>query len=270
MRALLIPMLIWSLTLPALVFAEEVEVDVELFLAVDVSRSMTSDELDIQRLGYAEALTSPDVIDAIQNGLLGRIAVTYVEWAGEHAQRVVIPWQILSNSEQAQAIADTIVTTQFPGMRRTSISGALAYAADSFDENGFAGLRRVIDVSGDGPNNQGSPVVAARDAALARGITINGLPLMTVDMLSEFWGIPDLDVYYTRCVIGGPGAFVIPVRDWDEFAPAVKRKLVLEISNLAPPTPARIIRAQYKAPPPYDCLIGEKLREQNRAYFDIP
>lgn len=252
--------------LPALPRAEEV--DMELFLAVDVSRSMTSDELDIQRLGYAEALTSPDVLRAIQGGLLGRIAITYVEWAGQSAHRVIIPWQLLETAEQAQTIAETIVTTQAPGMRRTSISGVLRYAMEDFDDNGFTGLRRIIDVSGDGPNNQGRPVTQARDTAVARGITINGLPLMTTDMLSEFWGIPDLDIYYARCVIGGPGAFVLPVMGWDEFAAAVKRKLILEISMLPPGLP--VVPVQYQPPAPYNCLIGEEMRERNRTYFDIP
>lgn len=256
-------LLLW---IPSAVAAQDIEVDVELFLAVDVSRSMTSEELDIQRLGYAEALTSPDVLRAIQSGLLGRIAVTYVEWAGMSAQRIVIPWQIVETSDQAERIADTIVTTQNGALRYTSVSGILNYASESIINNQFSGLRRIIDVSGDGPNNHGTPVTGARDAAVAQGITINGLPLMTVDMLSEFWGIPDLDVYYERCVIGGPGAFVIPVLDWDEFAPAIKRKLILEISMHK----ARVVPVQYTAPQPYNCLIGEEMREQNRTYFTIP
>ncbi|WP_227270272.1 DUF1194 domain-containing protein [Roseobacter weihaiensis] len=254
------------LLLPSLAVAQDPEVDVELFLAVDVSRSMTGAELEIQRRGYAEALKSPQVLAAVQNGLLGRIAVTYVEWAGEHAQRVVVPWQMLATEEDAETIAGLITATQHSGMRRTSISGAIAYAVADFEDNGFTGLRRVIDVSGDGPNNQGAPVTEARDAALAQGITINGLPLMTVDLLSEFWGIPDLDVYYETCVIGGPGAFVVPVLEWDQFADAVKRKLILEISM----TPAQVVPVQFAAPEAYDCLIGEKMREQNRTYFDIP
>jgi hypothetical protein len=262
LRALVTTM---SFLLPAWAMAQDVEVDVELFLAVDVSRSMTEEELDIQRLGYAEALTSPDVLAAIRNGLLGRIAVTYVEWAGTGAQRVVVPWQILETPQHAEEIATTIVTTLGAGMQRTSISGALDYATRAFDGNGFRGLRRVIDVSGDGPNNQGTPVVDARDAALAQGFIINGLPLMTEDALSRFWGIPDLDVYYSRCVIGGPGAFVIPVLDWAAFAPAVKRKLILEISQ-----GTSIVPVQFTAPEPYDCLIGEKNYEKNRRYFDEP
>ena len=252
--------------LPSVLHAQDLEVDVELFLAVDVSRSMTEEELDIQRLGYAEALTSPEVVGAIRSGLLGRIAVTYVEWAGNASHRVVVPWRIISTAEEAEEVAISIATTQTPGMRYTSISGALDFAVADFDGNGFSGLRRVIDISGDGPNNQGTPVTESRDAAVAQGFIINGLPLMTVDMLSEFWGIPDLDTYYTRCVIGGPGAFVLPVLGWDQFAGAVKRKLILEISQ----APSAVVPVQYAPPDPYDCLIGEKMREQNRTYFDIP
>lgn len=248
------------------VHAEDTEVDVELFLAVDVSRSMTEEELDIQRRGYAEALSSSEVMGAIQDGLIGRIAVTYVEWAGPRAHRVVVPWQILSNAEEAEAIAATIRATPLSGMRRTSISGAISYATADFSDNGFTGLRRVIDISGDGPNNEGQPVTEARDAALAAGFIINGLPLMTTDALSEFWGIEDLDVYYTRCVIGGPGAFVLPVLGWDAFGPAVKRKLILEIS--AHPLP--VVPVQYTRPAPYDCMVGEKLRERYRRYFELP
>ncbi|MGA9435798.1 MAG: DUF1194 domain-containing protein, partial [Roseobacter sp.] len=255
-------LLLWPLT----AHAQTIEVDVELFLAVDVSRSMTEEELDIQRLGYADALTSPEVLSAIQNGLLGRIAVTYVEWAGTGAHRVIVPWQILATAEQAEEIATTIVTTQGSGMQRTSISGALGYASTDFASNGFTGLRRVIDVSGDGPNNQGTPVVEARDIAIAQGFIINGLPLMTQDALSHIWGIPDLDDYYVNCVIGGPGSFSIPVLEWKDFAPAVKRKLILEISH----APSLVIPVQYAAPAPYDCLIGEKNYEKNRRYFEEP
>ncbi|MDW3222235.1 MAG: DUF1194 domain-containing protein [Paracoccaceae bacterium] len=246
--------------------AQDIEVDVELFLAVDVSRSMSPAELEIQRRGYAEALTSEQVMTAIQNGLLGRIAITYVEWAGEYAQRVIVPWTLIQTDSDAQKIARQITARFDEGLRRTSISGALLYAQDDFQENGFIGLRRVIDVSGDGPNNQGRPVESARDAALSQGFIINGLPLMTQDALSEIWGIPDLDIYYRNCVIGGPGAFVISVLSWDQFGAAVKRKLVLEIAEI----PVRVVPVQYQPPTPYDCLVGEKMWEQNRAYFDIP
>ncbi|MEM1351265.1 MAG: DUF1194 domain-containing protein [Pseudomonadota bacterium] len=256
---------LWLFT-PLAALADDIEVDVELFLAVDVSRSMTPAELEIQRRGYAEALESPDVLAAIQDGLLGRVAVTYVEWAGPQAHRVVVPWRILSTGEDAQTIAQIIRSNPLSGMRRTSISGAIEYAMPDFSDNGFVGLRRVIDISGDGPNNQGTSVEEARDAAIAAGFIINGLPLMTTDALNRFWGIEDLDVYYTRCVIGGPGAFVLPVWGWDAFAPAVKRKLILEISA----APATVIPVQFTQPEPYDCLVGEKLRERYRHYFELP
>jgi hypothetical protein len=202
----------------------------------------------------------------VQSGLLGRIAVTYVEWAGEYAQRVVVPWTLLATRADAEAIAETVQTTEEAGLRRTSISGALLYAAQDFDGNGFTGLRRVIDVSGDGPNNQGRPVERARDAVLEKGFVINGLPLMTQDALSRMWGIPDLDAYYRNCVIGGPGSFVLPVLNWDEFAAAVRRKLILEIAM----SPETIIPVQFAAPEPYDCLVGEKMWEKNRRYFELP
>lgn len=262
----MIRLLAFLLTFPVCLSANDLEVDVELFLAVDVSRSMSPDELEIQRRGYAEALTSPEVIGAIRSGMLGRIAITYVEWAGEYSQRVVVPWQLLESPGDAEEIAGRITAHFDTGLRRTSISGALLYAADDFDGNGFEGLRRVIDVSGDGPNNQGRPVTRARDAALEAGFIINGLPLMTSDALSELWGIDDLDIYYRNCVIGGPGAFVLPVLDWDQFAEAVKRKLVLEIAGHPPEVDAPLLRRVAG----YDCMIGEKTWERNRTYFDIP
>ncbi|QJF53146.1 DUF1194 domain-containing protein [Roseobacter ponti] len=263
MRALLF-LLILFLTGP--LAAQDTEVDVELFLAVDVSRSMSPDELEIQRQGYAAALTSAEVQAAISGGLLGRIAITYVEWAGEYNQRVLVPWTLIATPQDARAVADTILATDREGLRRTSISGALIYATGDFAGNGFTGLRRVIDVSGDGPNNQGRPVHLARDKALAEGFIINGLPLMTQDALSAMWGIPDLDIYYQSCVIGGPGAFVIPVLSWDQFADAVRRKLVLEIAGM----PARIIQARTSTLSPYDCLVGEKMWEENRPWLVIP
>lgn len=244
------------------------EVDVELVLAVDASRSMSIEELEIQRRGYAEALGSDIVMKAIEGGLLGRIALTYVEWAGAGNQRVVVPWTEIATPAQARDVAEQITAFYDNSLRRTSISSALRYSANSIEANGFEGLRRVIDISGDGPNNMGAPVRAARDEVTARGITINGLPLMTQDLMSELWGIPDLDVYYTRCVIGGAGAFVVPVRGWDAFPAAVKRKMVLEIANIVPSTQPSVTKVQ--ATSPYDCLVGERMWEQNRSYFDIP
>ncbi len=247
---------------------ERVEVDVELFLAVDVSRSMQPFELEIQRRGYAAALSSPEVQAAIGGGMLGRIAVTYVEWAGVGSQRTIVPWTMLDGPEKAALIAAQITAHFNTGMRRTSISGALDHAADSIEGNGFVGLRRVIDVSGDGPNNNGAPVTEARDRVLARGMTINGLPLMTQgDDFTARYNIDDLDAYYAACVIGGTGAFMVPVYDWAEFEDAVRRKLVLEIAGL-PSSPARIWKTQ--SPKPYDCLVGEKIWEKNQSLFAYP
>ncbi|XDA99500.1 DUF1194 domain-containing protein [Sulfitobacter sp. LCG007] len=246
--------------------AQAVEVDVELFLAVDVSRSMSASELEIQRQGYAAALVSDEVMSAIENGLTGRIAVTYVEWAGDTSHNVVVPWTLVGSIDDAVGIANTITAHFNPGMRRTSISGVLDFATRDIRENDIDGLRRVIDISGDGPNNQGAPVLEAREAALAEGMIINGLPVMTSDALSEVWGIPDLDDYYRNCVIGGPGAFVIPVLSWSQFAEAIKRKLVLEIAAL----PDDVTRVHYHEEASYDCLIGEKRWARNQRYYSLP
>ncbi|NRB05183.1 MAG: DUF1194 domain-containing protein [Rhodobacteraceae bacterium] len=255
------------LTLNAsLAWANEIEVDVELFLAVDVSRSMNPYELEIQRQGYASALSSDAVQSAIAGGLLGRIAVTYVEWAGAGSQKIVVPWTLIETKDDANSVARQITAYFDDAMRRTSISSALLYAADSIEQNNFIGLRRVIDVSGDGPNNMGIPVEDARDTVLARRIIINGIPLMTQDDFSERWGIEDLDVYYRNCVIGGPGAFVIPVLDWDRFAEAVRRKLVLEIAGRTP----QVLRVNAEQTQPYNCLIGEQIWERYRSLFAEP
>ena len=263
-RFLVIALALW----PAAAAAWEpdgVEVDLELVLAVDVSRSMSADELETQRRGYAEALRSPEVIGAIEGGLLGRIALTYIEWAGQYSQRSAVEWTLIDGPEAAHAFADRIGAHLEPGMRRTSISGALLYSATLFERNGFDGLRRVIDISGDGPNNQGRPVPMARESVLSRGITINGLPLMTPEDRLQVWDIADLDVYYENCVIGGPGAFVVPVVGWDQFGDAVRRKMVLEIAGRLP---ERLWRAQ--APGAYDCLVGEKIWERYRSYWGEP
>ena len=234
--------------------AAPVEVDVELALMVDVSRSMSPRELEIQRRGYAEALVSDEVLGVISNGFIGKIAITYVEWAGDGTNAVIVPWTVIDGLETAEVVADTLLWSNPIGLRRTSISGAIRFAMMDIDTNDYIGLRRVIDISGDGPNNDGRPVRGARDAALEVGIVINGLPLMTWDETS-LWGIPDLDVYYQNCVIGGPGAFVIPVLKWEDFPMAVRRKLVLELAG-----PLEAALAGFHLDPGYDCLIGEKIR----------
>ena len=237
------------------VAAQQVFVDVELVLAVDVSRSMSQRELEIQRRGYAAALTSQEVIDAIQEGPNGQVALIYVEWAGWNSQRVIVPWTVISDADGAQAFANRLTARFDPALRRTSISGLLDYASGLFEQNGVRSLRRVIDISGDGPNNHGRPVEAARDEVLARGIAINGLPLMTKEGLGWQWHLDDLDEYYRHCVIGGPSVFVIPVLEWNHFPEAVRRKLVLELVGL----PAGPENGPIRHADGYDCLIGEKI-----------
>jgi len=234
----------------------QTEVDVELVIAVDVSRSMTPRELEIQRRGYAEALASDEVISAILDGPTGRVALTYIEWAGTGSQRVIVDWTSVGSREEAEAFSAKLTAIFDSNLRRTSISGAIDFAVPRFEGNGFSGLRRVIDISGDGPNNQGRPVTLARDEALARGIVINGLPLMTREGMGVQWQLDDLDAYYRDCVIGGPGAFVIPVLEWSHFPQAVRRKLVLELAGSPAPAEARVLPADA---PGYDCLIGEKI-----------
>lgn len=251
-------------TSPAL--PDGIEVDLELLLMVDVSRSMTERELEIQRRGYAEALQSEVVYEAVQSGLLQRVAMSYVEWAG--TQWVIVDWRLLETREDLAAFANTLTAAFNPALRRTSISEAMIYGARSLAQNPYQGLRRVIDISGDGPNNQGRPVLRARAAVLSEGITINGLPLMTREGMGSQWHLDDLDIYYRECVIGGPGSFVIPVLDWDDFAEAVRRKLVLEMVS-RPPAPGPV-PVQYTAPAPYDCLIGEKMWEQRMQNWGQP
>jgi hypothetical protein len=235
-------------------------VDIELVLAVDVSLSMSPAELATQRDGYVAALQHEQVIDAIRDGIHGKIAVTYVEWAGHTVQDVIVPWTIISNSEEAAAFAEKLTLHPPSSARRTSLSGALNFAADLFAESGHRGMKRVVDISGDGPNNQGGLVVEARDALVAQGITINGLPLMTDGGFTSVYDVAELDQYYRDCVIGGPGAFLVPVNDWSQFPEAVRRKLVLELAGGPRPgqPQARVIPASTE-PGGYDCEIGEKM-----------
>ncbi|MGE0280982.1 MAG: DUF1194 domain-containing protein [Rhizobiaceae bacterium] len=247
-------------------------VDVELVLAVDVSLSMSPDELEIQRDGYAAALTDQQVLDAIASGANGRIGVTYFEWAGNTSHHVIVPWTIIADRQDAERVAKQLSANPPNSARRTSISAALEFGGDLFAESHFRSPKRVIDISGDGPNNQGAPVTGIRDGLVRQGITINGLPLMTNGGLSSAYDVEDLDSYYTNCVIGGPGAFMVPVNAWEQFPEAIRRKLVLELASSEAPQRAAdgsmgklpVILAQAK--PDYDCMIGEKLW-RNRSWM---
>lgn len=258
--ALVLAAVLWTAVFPAAALparAADTPVDLELILAVDVSRSMDIDEQQLQRDGYVAALTHPEVIGAITKGRHGRIALTYVEWAGPDTQYTVVDWRAIDGPESARAFVAVLAQAPIQQFRFTSISSTLAFVAPQFDNNGFAAPRRVIDVSGDGPNNMGIPVVVARAPVVAAGITINGLPIMIKQPGS--FSIPDLDAYYEQCVIGGFGAFLVVVRSADQFAEAIRRKLVLEIAGREPQL---IPAAATASDEPVDCLIGEKLREE--------
>jgi hypothetical protein len=215
--------------------AQDLPVDLELVLAVDVSGSIDEVEAELQRQGYVMAVSHPRVIEAIQGGGYGRIAVTYVEWANSGYQRTVVDWTLLSDEASAKALAGALAEAPLVSAHWTSISGAIDHAAQLFDGNGFEGLRQVIDVSGDGYNNNGRPAEYAREDAVAMGITINGLPI--VNRRPNPWGsapAANLDSYYEQYVIGGPGAFIVVAEDFDDFAAAVLSKLILEIADEAP------------------------------------
>ena len=265
-------------------------VDLELALGIDVSGSVDPQEAQLQRDGYATALVHPDVIDAIKHGYAGKIAVFYYEWSNTDHQRIVVDWSVISDLATARAIVAKLDISPPIIGRRTSISGAIEFAIPQFDSNAYDGERRIIDISGDGENNAGNAVTEARDAAVAKGITINGLPI--VNNRPNPWGfpqMPDLDKYYSACVIGGTGAFMIVAYDFDDFARAVRRKLILEIANRLPSDVSHVTRltrgttepaqkmarraptylrlAQAKKGGPEDifspgCLVGERRMQQ--------
>ena len=231
-------------------------VDVELVIAVDVSYSMDMDELAVQREGYAQAIVSKEFLQALKSLPIGKISVTYFEWAASSDQKIIIPWRVIDGPETADAVADEIMKTPIRRASRTSISGAIYFAMPLFEANPYRGLRRVIDISGDGPNNNGLPVLGARDIALSKGITINGLPIMVKEPSYSTMDIENLDWYYEDCVIGGPGSFVVPIKDREKFKEAIRTKLLLEVAGR---TPERRIVPVAEREPRVSCLIGEKI-----------
>lgn len=243
-----------------------VPVDVELVIAVDVSYSMDPDEQALQREGYIMALTSREFMQALKNGIHGKVAITYFEWAGSWDQKVVVPWRLIEGPESADAVANEIARAPYRRASRTSISGALLFAKPLFDNSGYRGLRRVIDVSGDGANNNGPLVTAARDDVLAGGITINGLPIMLKRPTGAMMDVEQLDVYYEDCVIGGAGAFVVPIRERSKFIEATRTKLVLEVAGRQPE--ARVVPASAQSPR-ISCTIGEKMWQERWGGYDF-
>jgi hypothetical protein len=238
-------------------------VDLELILAIDVSRSIDREEARLQRQGYIDAFRDQELARVIASGYIGKIAVGYFEWAGYDYSRIVVPWTVIDGERSARAFADALAAANPPAAaRRTSISEAINYALPWLEGNGFVGTRRVVDISGDGPNNEGELVTLAREKAIAAGVTINGLPIMghSRGLYSRF-NLPDLDLYFRDCVIGGPGAFLEVAADFPDFARAVRRKLILEIAGRTPAERHRVLRAQAgrsdRVAPP--CNIGEQI-----------
>ncbi len=204
--------------------AAEAEVDLQLVLAVDASGSVNQRRFDLQKQGYASAFRNPRVLNAIRSGISQAIAVTMIQWTGPRLQIHVVPWMVVKDEASAEALAAAIETTPrrlFGG--GTSISGAIDYARlIVLAQSPFTATRRTIDVSGDGANNIGRPAALARDEAVRDGITINGLPILSVE--------PDLDHYYFENVIGGPGAIMVPADSYESFAEAILKKLIQEIA----------------------------------------
>jgi hypothetical protein len=282
-RWIYIAALIAPLSLSGGTRAAPVDVDLELVLAVDVSGSMDRQEAALQRTGYVAAFRHPTVIEAIKRGPLGRIAVTYLEWGAYGNTHHVIDWTLIDNEATAENFARTLEKTARLVASRTSISGAIDIATGLLASNNFNGRRRVIDISGDGANNSGDLVTWARDRAVARGITINGLPILN-DRESPMGNkqIASLDLYYRNCVIGGPRAFLIVANNFEDFARAVLRKLILEIADRSPDTtpetrrahrwpllprnPLLITTAAGREAPP--CYIGEQRWRKRRTGDD--
>ena len=210
-------------------------VDLELVLAVDVSSSIDEVEARRQREGHVAALADPEVISAIQGGGYGRIAVMYLEWADGDFQRVVAPWTVIGTEADARIFAASLATAPFISGRRTAIGAAIESSITLIEDNDYQGMRQVIDLSGDGPQNSGSSLSQARSRAETALITINGLPIQS-ERQSPFRPSVSIDVadYFEKQVIAGPGAFISPTNEHEDFVDALKRKLIIEIAGLDP------------------------------------
>jgi hypothetical protein len=227
---------------PATAFAAE-KVDLVLVLAADVSRSIDNEKFQLQREGYAAAISDQRVLGAIRSGRNGRIGVMFLEWSGVGSQRVLIDWTTIGDAEAAKGFGDRLLEAPRSFADRTSISGAIAFAMDQFARAPYEVTRRTIDISGDGTNNSGADVMAARDTALAQDVTINGLVILSDSPLP--WN-PDhtnppggLDNYYRTHVVGGPGAFVLVADSFNSFGEAIIRKMIAEVAQAHGGAPKR-------------------------------
>jgi len=235
--ALALLSLLLGLSGPAARAAEPV--DLLLVLAADVSRSVDAQKFQLQREGYAAAIANPRVLDAIRAGRNGRIAVLFLEWSGFASQHVVIDWTPIDGPKAAQEFGTRLLESPRSFADRTSISGGIDFAVAQFARAPFTAERHTIDVSGDGTNNAGRAVNAARDEALALGITINGLVILSATPLPwnpEHTNPPGgLAKYYRDNVVGGPGAFVLEAKDFNSFGQAIIKKMIAEIADATPP-----------------------------------
>jgi Protein of unknown function (DUF1194) len=236
----------------------ENQLDLALVIAVDVSSSMEGEEQGLQREGFIGAFRSSLVHEAIEKGLHGRIAVTYVEWSGAKDQRVLVPWTIVDSPERAMSFSNQLSYQPIRQAGMTSISGIIDYSRKLFEQLGGDPVRRVIDVSGDGPNNDGRYVTYARDEAVADGVVINGLPIMFKRGAGGA-ELEDLDLYFKECVIGGAGSFVLPLHDPEQFAMVVRTKIMREIArhddDRAALSPAQLGSM--------NCVTGEKRKQED-------
>jgi hypothetical protein len=241
-------------------------VDLELILAVDVSRSMDYDEQKVQRDGYVKALRSPEILQAIRSGPFGRIAITYMEWSSSYYQQTLVPWTIVATADDIAKFTNALAAAPITTDSRTSIANALLYAQAYFNKASYNTDRRTVDVSGDGSNNDGSALVPVRDRLVADGIVINGLPILIrpSNIFGSFGSI-GLDDYYKACVTGGPGSFVIPIQQVNEFESAIRRKLILEIASV--PSDIVPVSALRPATPNVDCNAAEQQRNFNDPSF---
>ena len=246
-------------------------VDLELVIATDVSRSIDPEEARLQREGIARAFRNPAVIRAIESGVLGKIGVAYIDYSSRAFNKIVVDWTVVRDRASAESFAARLLAAPLTFGRRTSISDAIEQVREMIETNALDGTRRAIDVSGDGPNNHGRLVDAVRDATIARRIAVNGLPIVNRrGAFNSRFNLPDLDKYYLGCVIGGPGAFLVVANSFEDFARAIRRKLILEIAGTAPeagpPRTAGLIRVSAPARPspsgyvyPEGCDIGERM-----------
>lgn len=220
--------------------ADKTTVDLQLVLAIDASNSVTDDRFELQKQGYVAAFRNPQVLKAIMSGSEQSIAVTMMQWTGPFDTVQVVPWMLVKDAASAQALADAIKKSQreLYGGSGTSISGAIDQSLALLSQSSYVSQRKTVDISGDGVNTSGRSVVRARDEAVAKGVGINGLPILSID--------PQLDDYYFKNVIGGPGAFMIPAASYESFAEAIVKKLILEIAaNPPPPRPWGAVLASH-------------------------